>query len=352
MTDVFLSGKRDPEQEYTIHLFEYCNLSCSFCWQDHDSKVGIDDVMGRLPAIAKLLDRETKSEVVFNIMGGEVFAPEVFTPEMRATYVDFAHAIVMQAAERNIRVTLNWVTNLVMEDRQQLDYFIEDCAIAGLPTTFTTSYDPKGRFNRQQFKLFKKNLAYYGPRLIRSVCLVMTKQNIDYFLKDEDDFFKWVYDSGFKIYFDYLMPDAKTNAAPGDTDLFKMFTFLIDNYPKCEPIAGWLKREPSALSCRSSKLILEDGTTCGCGNLIDPNVAEEIYESPIDAQSNVDIEERFMEKYGCLSCEYFQRCELGCFMQHNYRFRDEMDECVYKATHRYIDKLHDSVLGRIPALNL
>lgn len=45
MTDLLLNSKRDPEQEYTIHLFEYCNLSCSFCWQDHDSLVGVDDIL-------------------------------------------------------------------------------------------------------------------------------------------------------------------------------------------------------------------------------------------------------------------------------------------------------------------
>lgn len=302
--------------------------------------------------MVKLLDKETKSVVVFNIMGGEVFAPEVFTPTMRAAYVKLAQAIVAHARLNNIRVTLNWVTNLVTDDRTQLSLFIEECATAGIPTTFTTSYDPKGRFNRKQFEAFKANLEYFGPRIIRSVCLVATKQNIDHFLRDQDAFFKWVYGAGFKIYFDYLMPDEVTPAAPGDLDLFKLFTFLIDNYPNCEPIAGWMERKSSSLSCRSSKLILEDGTTCGCGNLIDPKIAEEIYEVPIDPQSNRGIEEHFMEKYGCLTCEYFQRCELGCFMQHAYRHRDEMDECVYKATHRYIDAVSDGAAQRIPTLNV
>lgn len=350
--DIFLKNKRDPEQEYTLHLFEYCNLSCSFCWQDHDSKVGVDDVMGRLPAIAALLDKETKQNVVFNVMGGEVFAPEIFTDELRETYVKFAWEIVHLAQERDIQATVNWVTNLVMEDHAQLDQFIEDCVLAGLPVTFTTSYDPKGRFNKRQFEIFERNMRYYGPRIIRSVCLVATKQNIEYFLKDKDEFFKWVYRQGFKIYFDYLMPDALTHAAPSDTDLFSLFKFLIDHYPKCEPISGWMKRKPMSLSCRGSKLVLEDGTVCGCGNLIDPDVAKDIYAVAIEKTNNDAIEEHFLEKYNCLSCEYFQRCQLGCFMQHAYKYRDEMDECVYKATHRYIDRTLDSTVRQIPVTNL
>ena len=40
MREFLLEKKRDPEQEYTIHLFEYCNLRCSFCWQDHENRIG------------------------------------------------------------------------------------------------------------------------------------------------------------------------------------------------------------------------------------------------------------------------------------------------------------------------
>lgn len=340
MTDVFLGKKRDVEQEYTLHLFTFCNLSCSFCWQDHDSMVGIDSVMEKLPIVESLLDNEAKDQVVFNVMGGEVFAPQILDDALVDTYVTFTHELFRLCEERNIVGKINWVTNLVIDDRVYLDKFLTQVQDLPYETTLTVSYDPRGRFNRQQFETFRRNLMHYGPETVRSIGLVMTKQNIEYFLKDTDEFFKWAYEAGFKINFDYLMPDSKTDAAPSDTDLLKMFTFLIDRYPRTEPVSEWLKREPQALSCRASKLVLEDGTVCGCGNLIDKTVAEEIYETPLDKTSNEGIEDRFLEKYNCLTCEYFERCQLGCFMQHNYRFREEMDECVYKATHRYIDRLH------------
>jgi radical SAM protein with 4Fe4S-binding SPASM domain len=340
MNDLFLGKKRDNEQEYTLHLFTFCNLSCSFCWQDHDDMVGIDTVLDKLPIVESLLNAETKRSVVFNIMGGEVFAPQIFNDTLVDTYVTLTKEISRMCKERGIKANLNWVTNLVIDDRQYLDRFLGEVEDLDCDTSLTVSYDPKGRFNQKQFNLFKKNLVYYGPDDVRSISLLMTKQNIAHFLKDQDEFFKWAYASGFKMYFDYLMPDSKTEAAPSDTDLFTMFKFMIDNYPKTEPVSEWLKRTPQALSCRSSKLILEDGTICGCGNLIDKDVAEEIYETPLDSTSNEGIESRFLEKYNCMSCEYFSRCQLGCFMQHNYRFREEMDECVYKATHRYIDSLY------------
>lgn len=352
MKDLFLGKKRDAEQEYTLHLFTFCNLSCSFCWQDHDSMVGIDSVLEKLPIVESLLNNESKESVVFNIMGGEVFAPQIFNDELVETYVTLSEEIERMCRERDIAVSINWVTNLAIEDRTYLDRFLSKVNHVPCDTSLTVSYDPRGRFNKGQLETFKRNLEYYGPSVVRSIGLLMTKQNIDYFLKDNDTFFKWAYASRFKMHFDYLMPDSKTDAAPSDLDLFAMFKFLIDHYPRTEPVSEWLKKTPQALSCRSSKLVLEDGTICGCGNLIDKDVAEEIYETPLNATSNEGIEQRFLEKYNCMTCEYFSRCQLGCFMQHNYRFREEMDECVYKATHRYIDQLDGPQSRRIDAIQI
>ena len=242
MMDVFLRDKRDDEQEYTLHLFTYCNLSCGFCWQDHDSLVGVDDVMGKLPAIERLLDREWKSSVVFNIMGGEVFAPEIFTEELMETYLAFSEAIVERAQARGIEVTLNWVSNMVLAAPERLERFLARSEAIDCAVTLTTSYDPRGRFNREQFATFKTMVERFGPEKIKTIALVLTKPNIRYFLKDQDAFFQWAYAQGFKIYFDYLMPDAKTNDVPSDHDLFAMFKFLIDRYPRCEPISGWQKQ--------------------------------------------------------------------------------------------------------------
>ena len=55
LVDFILRDKRDKQQEYTIHLFEFCNLSCPFCWQDHDNIVGIDTVLDKLESIILLL---------------------------------------------------------------------------------------------------------------------------------------------------------------------------------------------------------------------------------------------------------------------------------------------------------
>ena len=86
MREFLIDPKRDPEQEYTIHLFEFCNLRCAFCWQNHEDTVGIDTVINKIVPVEKFIKSEMMMKVVFNIMGGEVFAPNIYNTELNQAY--------------------------------------------------------------------------------------------------------------------------------------------------------------------------------------------------------------------------------------------------------------------------
>lgn len=340
MRELILSRKRDPEQEYTIHLFEYCNLSCAFCWQDHDRTVGVDDVLGKLPSIEAFLQEETKDRVTFNVMGGEVFAPRIFTRELLESYKRFLDGLKELCERYGKTFTVSWVTNLVTDKLDYIDELLAYAAAQGIDSALGTSYDPRGRFNPTNFAQFQDNVRYYHERKqLAGIGMVLTRTNVKYLLQDTDEYFKELYRTGIPIYLDYLMPDRLRTDSPSDAELLELFKFVLVNYPKLQPAAAWLSRKPQPLSCRSSKLVLDDGTRCQCGNLVEPKTAEQIYRVPIEALSNAKIENAFLEKYNCISCEYLTRCQLGCFMQHNYKFREELDDCVYKLTHRFIDTL-------------
>lgn len=328
---ILLDAKRDDQQEYTIHLFEFCNLSCSFCWQDHVNLIGTDTVLEKLEPVEEFLKQETKSRVVFNIMGGEIFADSIYDEKLNNDYIQLAHGIFALGQKYNIETAVNWVTNLVTTKIDLIETLLDT-----IPSTLFTSYDPAGRFNKKDLKLFKKNLYHFKPHL-DGIGLLLTKQNINAFLKSDpnlDQFYK----DGFYLYADYYMPDKTAHhQAPTDHELFAVFKYFVDNYPKISPVAEWIERQTNYISCRSSKLVLEDNTMCMCGNLVQEPDDKAMYVNDIQPMDNTTIEESFVEKYGCLSCEYFNRCTLGCFMQHDYRYRQEMDECVYKETFKYID---------------
>ena len=339
MREFLLEKKRDPEQEYTIHLFEYCNLRCSFCWQDHENRIGLNSVLEKLISVEIFLKTESKDSVVFNIMGGEIFAPEIFDDLMLEQYKQLAKGISDLCVQYKKQVKINWVTNLVTNKLSLIEELLDYTVSINLKTELVTSYDPKGRFNINDFLSFKSNLEYFGKK-ITCISMLLSAPNIDYILKDKDPYFKYLYDSGYYIYFDYYMPDKSAEfQTPTDSQLKDVFKHLIDNYPKTYPVAGWITNEKNYISCRTSKLILEDNTMCQCGNLVQDEKTIKFYSSKIQKNDNSIIENKFLEKYDCVSCEYLDRCSLGCFMQHDYKFREELDECVYKITHRYIDNV-------------
>ncbi len=339
MRDLILERKRDPEQEYTLHLFEYCNLRCSFCWQDHENRVGLDTIIEKLEPIEKFLQTETRHSVVFNAMGGEVFAPDIFDENLLNQYKQLSLGILTLTKKYNKAVKINWVTNLVTSRIKEIEELFDYSKQIGLRAELVTSYDPRGRFNVNDFMQFKKNMEYFGKR-VTCISMLLNSPNIDYILKDKDPYFKKLYNEGFYIYFDYYMPDESAEfQAPSDQQLRDVFKHFIDNYPKVHPIADWIENETNYASCRSSKLVLADGTMCQCGNLVQDEKVIKFYSSKIEKMDNSKIEDKFLEKYDCVSCEYLDRCSFSCFMQHDYKFREELDECVYKITHRYIDNV-------------
>jgi radical SAM protein with 4Fe4S-binding SPASM domain len=337
MRELILERKRDPEQEYTLHLFEYCNLRCSFCWQDHENRVGLDTITDKLDPIEKFLQTETSHSVVFNAMGGEVFAPEIFNEDLLNQYKSLSLGIKHLAKKYNKKVKVNWVTNLVTNRVDLIEELISYSSQINLDINLVTSYDPRGRFNVNDFMSFKKNMEYFGKR-ITCISMLLNSPNINYILQDKDNYFKKLYNDGYYIYFDYYMPDESADIqAPTDAQLRDVFQHLIDKYPKVHPIADWIENDSNYASCRSSKLVLADGTMCQCGNLVQDDKVIKFYSSNIQKMDNSEIENKFLEKYDCVSCEYLDRCSFSCFMQHDYKFREELDECVYKLTHRYID---------------
>lgn len=339
MKSQLLESKRDPEQEYTLHLFEYCNLSCAFCWQDHDDVVGIDSVINKLEPIEKFLEKEMKNSVIFNAMGGEVFAPNIFTKEVLGAYKQLSLGIKQLCKKYQKKVKINWVTNLVTDKLDMIEDLFAYSAEIGLEANLVTSYDPRGRFNTKALETFKENMEYFGDR-VSCISMLMSKPNVQHLMKYGDEYFDKLYNEGKYIYFDYYMPDHSAEYQfVSDTLLYEFFKWLIDKYPRVDPVNGWIENDYNYLSCRTSKLILADGTMCLCGNLVQDKKSISKYASKIEKKDNTGIEEKFIGKYNCFSCEYFKRCGMGCFMRHDYKFMEELDECVYKLTHRYIDNV-------------
>lgn len=336
ISDIVLHDKREAREEFFINLFEYCNLSCSFCWQDHDSKVGMDRILENAYKVNNVISQRIATDKFdINIMGGELFCDEI-EDKLFEDYKEFARIIQRHADALGKDVVFNWVTNLIYDNSERVVDLLETLIAEGMKTNITTSYDPKGRFNPTTRKQFFNNLER-DKKYLRTVSMVITRPNIQMILSDTDEDFKYLYEN-YDVYFDYYSPEKSAEImAPSDKELLEFFYFLIDNYPKVQPVADWINRTKNGITCRSSNIILPDGSTGKCRSL----VAEQEYakfETPIDTTNNHNMEEAFLERNNCLECEYFQRCGLGCFLHSDFMPRDRLNECVFKLVFDYITK--------------
>jgi hypothetical protein len=342
LRDILLERKRNPEQEISIYFFEFCNLRCSFCWQDHNSPVGLDTIREKVESIEEYFKTESRDKITFAMMGGEVFADNIFTEQVLDDFKFVTKRIAELGIQYNKKIHINWVTNLVTNKLDMIRDLLAYSRSLDLAVGLYTSYDFRGRFNLNQFMAFKKNVELIWDEL-NGFSLTLTKNNCEYFLNKKDPYFDYLYNKGAYIHFDYYMPDeAADYQCPSDAQLYKVFTKVILEYPKIDPMKAWIENRYNTASCRSSKMINPDNSRSNCGAMViqqNEQATHKIYEIKLHNKSNEGIENHFLEKYDCIMCEYFDRCSFGCFMQHaSTRFTEELDTCVYKKTFEFLNE--------------
>ncbi len=326
--------KTNNEIEQFIYLFEECNLNCSFCWQDHDSKVGQNDIMGRAIDIIKTMDLYPDRPHLINLMGGELFHDGI-SDDLFDDYYALCEQIIQHAALNNITINITFVTNLVYNDIQRVINLVFRLRNLNENVALTTSYDPVGRFNKSNRQLFLNNVATIldiDKSLISNVSVVMTLPNIEYLMTNKDLDLIWLY-CNCKLYFDYYSPNQTSQFhTPKESDMLKFFKWAAFYFPNAGPIQTWTINAVNPTSCIRSAIIGPNGNQGRCCSLLDNFPKEDKNLIPIfNITDNNDLEYHYMQQKGCLSCEYLSKCTMGCFLIHTHELCNDMgSECIYK----------------------
>lgn len=311
--------KRDQRKEVLVILFEKCNLACSFCHQDHSDYSGFFSVEEKADGIIK--HHSGDAGVTVNVTGGEIFLDE-FGPRTFERYRNFALKIANAIPDHEI----TFVSNLVFNRRERVLKLLEDLRSDGVNVSLGTSYDPCGRFTRQTKKTFHENLVFFQD-WVKNVSMVITKQNAQWFIDEKTDpVFEFI-EERFGIFFDHYTPGPDFRKhQPTDADIADMYIAVNRHYPNVEPLKGWREREVNSTTCRSTVVVTPSSeiTTCRSLITIDP-VTDEYKGNEIKHQA----EANFMEKFGCLECEYYQRCGLRCFL-HSEFVDNQSNVCHFK----------------------
>ncbi len=343
LSHILLKNKRANETEFFINFFEYCNMSCSFCWQDHDDWTGEDSIVQKADDVIAVLRQSVNSVATINLMGGELFADAV--SDQSFVHYHMFLLKVKEYCERNgIHARFNFVTNLVFTKTGRVLEFMERMKSVHERTSITTSYDEVGRFNQEDLNQFSRNIEIFKP-YIGIISIVLTRQNIEKFLSGRyRGFFDYLY-ATFEIYFDTYSPAHRAEShAPSDQKMLDMYLFLIDHYPKVHPIKSWIEGREATLNCRGANVIGPEGPQGKCSALV-PKKLEQDFPVELRLKDITNLEDNFLETQDCLSCEYFHKCDLGCFLLHSFKGRQSLDECIYKLARDHIKKVRKD--GRV-----
>lgn len=336
--------KRNRSAEIIIVLFEYCNLSCSFCPQNHNSTIGLSykEIVSKADKVIEFIDNNTfATEFVVRIMGGELFTDEVITPEILLAYKELLHRIRSKSKLNDRELEFVFVTNLTMKDcRKPVLEFIHSQEDASL----VPSYDIKGRFNPSQRETFKENIEIFR-NYIRNINTVMTRSNIEAVLEG-DELHDYLYDNFDYSWDMYVKTTTSMHEAPKESTVLEFYKLLADKYPNVEYIRPFLRPigEGSfnhTICSRGNNLSLNEygeAVADGCAGTHylrrqDIPVATDTTRDFI--YSSVDD---FIEKYNCFACPYFQRCPMACFSGiKSGNMINDMDTCINKLLFEYVD---------------
>jgi len=321
--------------EVVVNFFDHCNMSCVFCPQDHNDKVGVsrEEILSKVEPIAKFINLNPSQVFHLHLMGGELFQDEFIEQGFLDHYTEFMF-MLNEYCNSSKQLEFNYITNLVFDN---IDKVVDFCKQHNL--TIAVSYDPIGRFNKDQFNIFKQNIEIIAP-YIRVISLTMTKQSIDKIIEG-DEYFDYLY-SRFPCDWDHLLPgDEKLKTMmPAESDLLAFYKVLVDKYPDCINMTAFTEKSNAthinSMPCtrgNSFTIFADNSVPKGCsGSVILKNATTENLGGP-------NIIHNFMDKRNCFECKYYNRCTFSCFIHNDYKdlVRD-IDGCVFQKIFEYVEE--------------
>ena len=192
------------------------------------------------------------------------------------------------------------------------------------------------RFTKPQLERFKINVEIFKD-YINLVSCQMTKQSMRAIIKG-DQYFEYLYNN-FQVHWDHLLvgADHVAKMMPSQSEVYDFYVYLVDYHPNCVNVLQFTEKtyKTAKMGCtrgNSFTIFADNSIPIGCsGSVVLKN------KSTTDNWSN-KIVENFLQENECLTCEYYQRCGLTCFVNNDYADTiTDVSGCVYKKVFQYAD---------------
>jgi hypothetical protein len=331
-----LKEKLPESTEIELHLFEFCNLSCSFCGQDHDSTEGMSTITEKSEQVIDFMKKSGMKSHIVNIMGGEIFNDSV-PDSVFVQYKQFYQIINQWCVDNNHKVRFNWVTNLIFLKNQRVFDLITEMRQIGDNAFISTSYDFAGRgFDINRSIQYKRNLEMFGD-WITVIGFVLTKPAIRKIMTKSDKYFEHLYQN-YNLYFDYYVPELSAEKMmPSEQEMLDCMSYVAEKYPNIYPVKDLIENERNKMTCYSMNktTILPSGKEVTC-RYMDYEDGDFINE--VDYTSNHNIIQAHLDRNMCLGCKWFDRCSFRCFVQEDWAKLERTNDCLFREFFNRMDE--------------
>ena len=327
-----IANKIIEHAEIVVNFFDYCNMRCSFCPQNHEDKQGItrEEILSKTEHILEWVEKNENTNVfLLHLMGGELFQDDLIDNGILEHFSEFINIL---ESKKRVGTTLqyNFITNLVFERTNEVINFLnkEDLKIA-------ISYDSTGRFNREQFQVFKHNVELFKP-YIRLFSCVLTRKSMEKVMQG-DVYYDYLYNL-FDCHWDHLLvgDDNIDLMLPTEQEITDFYIHLVKYYPKVLNVEQFLhKNKTQKMSCtrgNSLTIFSDNSIPIGCSGSV-------VLKNPKTVNNwSSEIVNNFLDEKMCLTCEYFSRCNLTCFINNDHKNLVKNPEgCPYKLVFDYVE---------------
>jgi len=335
MQDFFFEVIKDKvisHSEIVVILFEECNMSCVFCPQDHSSRVGQNEneILSKIGPISDFINRSKSTDFHIHVMGGELFQDRLIDAGYLQIYDNFMDLLSQKCIGK--KLTFRFVTNLVNERPSILKNWV-----VARNLKLNVSFDFAGRFNKEQLSTFKGNIDFFKDH-VNLISVVMTKQNINEFLKG-DEYYNYLYEN-FDISWDHLLPGQNFLKVmmPTESEVFKFYEKCVNEYPRTINVENFFakKTDQIKMSCtrgNSFTIMADNSTPVGCsGSVL-------MKDSKSQDLSGIIVIKNFIDQRDCFSCEFYSRCSFSCFVRNEYKdLINDLGDCAFRKIFKIVEE--------------
>ena len=346
----FYDIEGNEEYEIACMMFENCNLNCKFCFETHMNKKIDLNYFKKIPFIIeenfkKEYDRYPSLKRVYIMMwGGELFY-DALSDEVFDAYYDFVATTrnIFELKFPRVEILFSWLSNGVFTKRKRVEDLVRFSK--GI---INFSYDPINRFSTEKQKQTMIETAkYFAHNMGSKISIVLTKDNIKEFINNDNQLVNF-HKMGYIIDVNYYIANINwKDLIPTDDEIYEFLKWSVDNrlfrMKVLERIfhyyvGHYLGRY---CNCKFCSQITYGEWSTDCAKCSSALPAKMFYQHNIDRiteeNSNEIKASMGLMKRGCLTCKYFNRCQMPCWISFIFE-GTKVGECHYKRIYEYLDQ--------------